>query len=78
MKRAASQRADRVIVAADKSKLGRVTFVQHRARCPTIDIIVTDGSRDHPALVAARGAASRSSAWPGTPTSSDGIAGGQA
>ena len=33
VKRAASKRADRVIVAADKSKLGRVTFVQHRRAC---------------------------------------------
>ena len=33
VKRAASERADRVIVAADKSKLGRVTFVSI-AGCP--------------------------------------------
>src|SRR5262249_45925552 len=54
VKRAASQRADRVIVAADQSKLGRVTFVSI-ARLSEIDVIVTDGSPDHPALVAARG-----------------------
>jgi DeoR/GlpR family transcriptional regulator of sugar metabolism len=55
VKRAASQRADRVIVAADQSKLGRVTFVSI-APLSNIDIIVTDGSPHHPALVAARGA----------------------
>jgi DeoR/GlpR family transcriptional regulator of sugar metabolism len=55
VKRAASQRADRVIVAADQSKLGRVTFVSI-APLSEIDTIVTDGSPDHPALVAARGA----------------------
>jgi DeoR/GlpR family transcriptional regulator of sugar metabolism len=55
VKRAASRRADRVIVAADQSKLGRMTFVSI-APLSEIDIIVTDGSPDHPALVAARGA----------------------
>jgi DeoR/GlpR family transcriptional regulator of sugar metabolism len=54
VKRAASQRADRVIVAADHSKVGRVTFVSI-APLSEIDIIVTDGSPDHAALVAARG-----------------------
>jgi DeoR/GlpR family transcriptional regulator of sugar metabolism len=54
VKRAASGRADRVIVAADKSKLGRVTFVSI-APLSEIDTIVTDGSSDHAALVAARG-----------------------
>ena len=54
VKRAASRRADRVIVAADQSKLGRVTFVSI-APLSEIDVIVTDGSPDHPALVAARG-----------------------
>ena len=54
VKRAASRRADRVIVAADKTKLGRVTFVSI-APLSEIDIIVTDGSPDHAALVAARG-----------------------
>jgi DeoR/GlpR family transcriptional regulator of sugar metabolism len=54
VKRAASQRADRVIVAADQSKLGRVTFVSI-APLSEIDIIVTDGAPDHAALVAARG-----------------------
>jgi DeoR/GlpR family transcriptional regulator of sugar metabolism len=53
-KRAASRRADRVIVAADQSKLGRVTFVSI-APLSEIDTIVTDGSPDHAALVAARG-----------------------
>jgi DeoR/GlpR family transcriptional regulator of sugar metabolism len=55
VKRTASQRADRVIVAADHSKLGRVTFVSI-APLSEIDIIVTDGSPHHAALVAARGA----------------------
>jgi DeoR/GlpR family transcriptional regulator of sugar metabolism len=55
VKRAASKRADRVIVAADRSKLGRVTFVSI-APLSEINIIVTDGLPDHPALVAARGA----------------------
>jgi DeoR/GlpR family transcriptional regulator of sugar metabolism len=55
VKRAASQRADRVVVAADQSKLGRVTFVSI-APLSGIDAIVTDGSPDHPALVAARSA----------------------
>lgn len=54
VKRFASQRADRVIVAADQSKLGRVTFVSI-APLSEIDIIVTDGAPDHSALVAARG-----------------------
>jgi DeoR/GlpR family transcriptional regulator of sugar metabolism len=54
VKRAASRRADRVIVAADQSKLGRVTFVSI-APLSEIDTIVTDGSPDDPALVAARG-----------------------
>jgi DeoR/GlpR family transcriptional regulator of sugar metabolism len=54
VKRAAAKRADRVIVAADKSKLGRVTFVSIAA-LSEIDMIVTDGAPDHPALVAARG-----------------------
>ncbi|WP_420872538.1 DeoR/GlpR family DNA-binding transcription regulator [Mycolicibacterium parafortuitum] len=55
VKRAASARADRVIVAADKSKLGRVTFVSI-AKLSQIQVIVSDGPADHPALVAARGA----------------------
>lgn len=53
VKRAASRRADRVIVAADKSKLGRVTFVSIAA-LSQIHTIVSDGPPDHPALVAAR------------------------
>jgi DeoR/GlpR family transcriptional regulator of sugar metabolism len=55
VKRAASRRADRVIVAADKSKLGRVTFVSITALAQ-IDVIVTDGDPEHPTLVAARDA----------------------
>ena len=53
VKRAASRRADRVIVAADKSKLGRVTFVSIAALAQ-IDVIITDGEPDHPTLIAAR------------------------
>jgi DeoR/GlpR family transcriptional regulator of sugar metabolism len=53
VKRAASRRADRVIVAADNSKLGRVTFVRIAA-LSQVDVIVTDGDPEHPALVAAR------------------------
>lgn len=55
VKRAASTRADRVIVAADKSKLGRVTFVSIAA-LSQVHAIVTDGPADHPTLVAARNA----------------------
>lgn len=55
VKRAASRRADRVIVAADKSKLGRVTFVSIAALAE-IQVIVSDGAPDHPALTAARSA----------------------
>ncbi|TRW84958.1 DeoR/GlpR transcriptional regulator [Mycolicibacterium sp. 018/SC-01/001] len=55
VKRAASRRADRVIVAADKSKLGRVTFVSIAA-LSSVAVIVSDGPPDHPALVAARDA----------------------
>jgi DeoR/GlpR family transcriptional regulator of sugar metabolism len=54
VKRASSRRADRVVVAADKSKLGRVTFVSIAA-LKEVDVIITDGPNDHPALVAARG-----------------------
>lgn len=55
VKRAASRRADRVIVAADKSKLGRVTFVSIAALAE-VQIIVSDGAPDHPTLTAARNA----------------------
>lgn len=55
VKRAASKRADRVIVAADQSKLGRVTFTSIAALAD-IDVIITDGDPQHPALVAARAA----------------------
>jgi DeoR/GlpR family transcriptional regulator of sugar metabolism len=53
VKRAASRRADRVIVAADQSKLGRVTLVSIAA-LSQVDVIITDGEPEHPALVAAR------------------------
>jgi len=55
VKRAASNRADRVIVAADRSKLGRVTFTSIAA-LSEIDVLITDGDPQHPALVAARAA----------------------
>jgi len=55
VKRAASRRADRVILAADQSKLGRVTFTSIAALAD-IDAIITDGDPGHPALVAARAA----------------------
>lgn len=55
VKRAASRRADRVVVAADTSKLGRVTFVSIAA-LSDVDVIITDGPSEHPALVAARSA----------------------
>ncbi len=55
VKQAASRRADRVIVAADKSKLGRVTFVSITT-LSSVAIIVSDGPPEHPALVAARDA----------------------
>ena len=53
VKRAASKRADRVIVAADQSKLGRVTFTSIAALAE-IHVIITDGNPQHPTLVAAR------------------------
>jgi DeoR/GlpR family transcriptional regulator of sugar metabolism len=53
VKRAASKRADRVIVAADQSKLGRVTFTSIAALAE-IHVIITDGDPGHPTLVAAR------------------------
>ena len=53
VKRAASKRADRVIVAADRSKLGRVTFTSI-ATLAEIHVLITDGDPAHPTLVAAR------------------------
>lgn len=53
VKRAAIARADRVIVAADRSKLGRVTFTSIAA-LGDIHVIITDGDPQHPTLVAAR------------------------
>jgi DeoR/GlpR family transcriptional regulator of sugar metabolism len=43
----------RVIVAADRSKLGRVTFTSIAA-LGDIHVIITDGDPQHPTLVAAR------------------------
>nr|MDP9165919.1 DeoR/GlpR transcriptional regulator [Actinomycetota bacterium] len=53
VKRAAIARADRVIVAADRSKLGRVTFTSIAA-LGDIHVIITDGDPEHPTLVVAR------------------------
>lgn len=55
VKRAATRRADRVIVAADQSKLGRVTFTSIAALAD-VHVIITDGDPQHPTLVAARAA----------------------
>lgn len=53
VKRAAVRAADRVIVAADHSKLGRVQLV-HVASIASITAIVTDGDPEVATLVAAR------------------------
>jgi DeoR/GlpR family transcriptional regulator of sugar metabolism len=53
VKRAAVKTADRVIVVADASKLGRVQLM-NIAPFSTIDALVTDGGAEHPALQAAR------------------------
>jgi DeoR/GlpR family transcriptional regulator of sugar metabolism len=55
VKRAAVKAADRVIVVADDSKLGRVQLM-NIAAFEAIDALVTDGSPEHPALRAARDA----------------------
>ncbi len=52
VKKAAMAAADRVIVVADMSKLGRVQLM-NVASFGDIDAIVTDGAPDHPALIAA-------------------------
>jgi DeoR/GlpR family transcriptional regulator of sugar metabolism len=53
VKRAAMKAADRVIVVADETKLGRVQLVSI-APLSAVNAIVTDGPPDHPALVGAR------------------------
>ncbi len=55
VKRAAAKTADRVIVVADESKLGRVQLM-NIAPLRAIKALVTDGSPEHPALQAARDA----------------------
>ncbi|MFD1714945.1 DeoR/GlpR family DNA-binding transcription regulator [Amnibacterium flavum] len=53
VKRAAMKAADRVIVVADETKLGRVQLMSI-APLSAVDALVTDGPTDHPALVGAR------------------------
>ena len=53
MKRAAMNAADRVIVVADESKLGRVQLM-NIAPLAALSVLVTDGDPEHPTLVAAR------------------------
>jgi DeoR/GlpR family transcriptional regulator of sugar metabolism len=53
VKRAAVQAADKVIVVADASKLGRVQLM-NVAPLSAIAAIVTDGDPNHPTLIAAR------------------------
>ena len=53
VKRAAVQAADKVIVVADASKLGRVQLM-NIAPLSAIGAIVTDGEPNHPTLIAAR------------------------
>jgi len=50
-KRQAIDCADRVILAVDKTKLGRVLLVKV-AELDDVDIVVTDARRDHPAVTA--------------------------
>lgn len=53
VKRAALACARRVVVLADATKLGRVTFA-NVAPLDQVDVLVTDASPDHEVLVAAR------------------------
>lgn len=55
VKQAAMRAADRVIVAADASKLGRVQLI-NVAPVSAISILVTDGPATHPAVEALRAA----------------------
>ena len=55
VKRAALRAAERVIVVADASKLGRV-HLTNVAQPGEIDLLITDGSPQHPALVGLRAA----------------------
>lgn len=55
VKRAAARSAQRIVVVADATKLGRVQLVSIAA-LSEIDTIVTDGPADHPTLVTARAA----------------------
>jgi len=53
VKQAAMRSADRVIVAADASKLGRVQLI-NVAPVSAISVLVTDGAPDHPTVVELR------------------------
>lgn len=53
VKQAAMRSADRVIVAADESKLGRVQLI-NVAPVSAISVLVTDGAPDHPTVVELR------------------------
>ncbi|MFS0898998.1 DeoR/GlpR family DNA-binding transcription regulator [Mycolicibacterium litorale] len=53
VKQAAMRSADRVIVAADATKLGRVQLI-NVAPASEISVLVTDGPPDHPTLEALR------------------------
>ena len=55
VKRAAMRAAERIIVVADASKLGRV-HLTNVAQPGEIDLLITDGPQDHPALVGLRAA----------------------
>ncbi|GAA1778945.1 DeoR/GlpR family DNA-binding transcription regulator [Leucobacter iarius] len=55
VKRAAMRAAGRVIVVADASKLGKV-HLTNVAQPGEIDLLITDGPMDHPALVGLRAA----------------------
>jgi DeoR/GlpR family transcriptional regulator of sugar metabolism len=53
VKRAGIDAANRVIVAADASKLGSV-YLARVAPLTALDILVTDGADDHPTILAAK------------------------
>ncbi|MDZ4264966.1 MAG: DeoR/GlpR transcriptional regulator, partial [Mycobacterium sp.] len=55
VKQAAMRSADRVIVAADASKLGRVQLI-NVAPVSSMSVLVTDGSPHHPTVAQLRAA----------------------
>lgn len=55
VKRAAARSAQRIIVVADSSKLGRVQLISI-ADLADLDTLVTDGPPEHPALRSAQSA----------------------